>query len=94
MSKYIFIVSFLLAGWCAAHSQQLIVSGRPSQLTIRKAGEKSLRITLKPTNYLKEFPSSPAVVERKYGTPIIALNDSRSFAGNSGNFKIRIKQNP
>ena len=65
MSKYIFIVSFLLAGWCAAHSQQLIVAGRPSQLTIRKAGEKILRITLKPANYPNDFPSSPAVVERK-----------------------------
>ena len=39
------------------YSQQLLVAGRPSQLNIRKAGENSVRITLKPISYLKDFPS-------------------------------------
>src|SRR5688572_14758699 len=92
--KYIFIIGFLLAGSCWAHAQQLMVAGRPSQLTIRKVGQKSLRITLKPINYLKDFPSSPALVERKYGTPIVSIKDGKSLTANSGNFKITIKQNP
>src|SRR5690349_16531914 len=92
--KYIFIVGLFFGTSCLVHSQQLMVAGRPSQLTVRKAGDKSLRITLKPTSYSKNFPSSPAVVERNYGSSIISVNDTKSVATTSGNFKISIKQNP
>ena len=53
--KSILFIGYLFAAQWVAHSQQLVVAGRPSQLTIRKAGEKTL-VSMKPLNYSKDFP--------------------------------------
>ena len=92
--KCILLIGYLFAAQWVAHSQQLVVAGRPSQLTIRKAGEKTLRVTLKPLNYSKDFPATPAIVERKYQGPLLVVNDEKEQEKVAGNFKISIKQNP
>src|SRR5688500_7062532 len=94
MSKYFFITGVMIVWWGSVCSQQLMVAGRPSQLDIRKAGGKSLRITLKPVSFLASFPSTPAVVERKYDAPEISLKEKRPLTKDAGNFKIQIEQNP
>ena len=92
--KCILLIGYLVAAQWVAHSQQLVVAGRPSQLIIRKAGEKTLRVTLKPLNYSKDFTASPAIVERKYESPILVVNNEKEQEKVTGNFKISIKQNP
>ncbi|MGQ9472059.1 MAG: hypothetical protein ACUVR0_10270 [Candidatus Aminicenantales bacterium] len=37
--------------------------GQPAQLDIRPAGERSLRLTLKPLSMAEEFPFSPALAK-------------------------------
>src|SRR5215213_2687596 len=94
MRKYFFMTGVMIVWWGIVCSQQLMVAGRPSQLDIRKAGEKSLRITLKPVSFLASFPSTPAVVEKKYGAPEVSLKENKPLTKDVGNFKIQIKQNP
>ena len=55
------------------YSQTITTAGAPAQLTIRQAGEHSIRVTLKPLSSKEEFPFSPALVERKYAAPAITL---------------------
>ena len=37
-------------------AQQLVVANKPGQLDIRKAGDYSIRITIKPISYKEAFP--------------------------------------
>ena len=46
-------------------TQQLYFDGKPAQLDIRQAGEHSIRITLKPVAYKRDFPFSPALTGYK-----------------------------
>ncbi len=87
------IVAFINYTVCV-YSQDLVVAGRSSQLEVRKAGEKSLRITLKPVTYKNDFPSTPALVNRKYDAPVVILKEKKDLKKIAGNFKIEITQNP
>lgn len=57
----------------AQTAQPLMVAGRPVTLQIRPAGDRSLRVTLKPTSFTPDFPSTPAIVDRAYPPTIIRL---------------------
>jgi alpha-glucosidase (family GH31 glycosyl hydrolase) len=71
----------LLAIWllglptAIVHGQSITTAGAPAQLSIRQAGEHSIRITLKPLSFPGEFPYSPALVDRNYPAPAILLTD-------------------
>lgn len=93
-SKRWIIIVYLLSAFCVANAQQLVVGGRASQLDIRKAGEKSLRITLKPLTYPESFPYSPALAEKEYAPPVVSLKQSTTLKKIAGDFKIEITQNP
>ncbi len=54
-------------------AQQLMTNGQPAELDIRPAGAHSIRITLKPTSFIKNFPYTPALAERVYAKPVIAI---------------------
>ncbi|HET7221369.1 MAG TPA: TIM-barrel domain-containing protein, partial [Vicinamibacterales bacterium] len=67
----------------------------PAQLDIRRAGDASLRVTLKPLTFKEEFPSTPAVVERKYAAPILSLRQiARPVRRTAGAFTIEVRPNP
>jgi alpha-glucosidase/alpha-D-xyloside xylohydrolase len=63
---------------CPARAQPITAAGQPATLDIRAAGEASIRVTLKPASFEGEFPRHPAIVDRAYPKPAIAL---RTAAG-------------
>ncbi|MBS1662872.1 MAG: glycoside hydrolase family 31 protein [Bacteroidetes bacterium] len=65
------LLSLLSTG--VLYSQKITTAGAPAQLTIRQAGEHSIRVTLKPLSDPDELPYSPGLVERKYAAPAITL---------------------
>jgi alpha-glucosidase (family GH31 glycosyl hydrolase) len=77
----------------AQHSLRL--NGQPAQLDIREAGEKSLRITLKPKDYPREFPEHPGVVDRPYASPVIRLQHvDGAVEQKVGSFFVRVTADP
>ena len=91
--SYIIILCLLTFGG-VVQAQQLTVAGRASQLDIRKAGKKSIRITLKPASFKEDFVFTPALAEKKFDAPFISLKQSTSLKKSSGNFNIEISQHP
>src|ERR1043165_9272643 len=58
----------------SARAQEITTAGQPAQLDIRAAGDRSLRVTLKPRDYSATFPFSPGVAETKtYPAPAVSL---------------------
>jgi alpha-glucosidase (family GH31 glycosyl hydrolase) len=92
--RFTYTIVFFLAIPCMGFSQDLIVAGRASQLDIRKAGEKSLRITLKPVTFREDFSSTPALTERKYEAPAISMKQTKPLKKSVGRFTVEIAQNP
>ena len=92
--KFSFVAIFFLTIARAGYSQELMVGGRASQLDIRKAGAKSLRITLKPVSYKNNVPSTPALAERTYDAPGVSLQRTTPLRKSVGGFNIEIGQEP
>jgi len=65
----------IAASAAQAQSQSITAAGQPAQLDVRAAGERSIRITLKPVSVKEEFPVNPAVVDRKYPAPALSLRE-------------------
>jgi alpha-glucosidase (family GH31 glycosyl hydrolase) len=59
----------------ATQAQPITTAGQPAQLDVRAAGERSLRITLKPVSMKADFPINPAIVDRKYPAPALSLRE-------------------
>ena len=57
----------------AASPFAITAAGRPAQLDVRVAGERTVRITLKPVSFAQPYPASPAVVEGASQPAIISL---------------------
>ena len=60
-------------GTTRVDAQTITAAGEPAQLDVRAAGERSIRITLKPVSFKEEFPVNPAVVARRYASPALSL---------------------
>jgi alpha-glucosidase/alpha-D-xyloside xylohydrolase len=67
------ILLVALVGAARVDAQSITAAGEPAQLDVRAAGERSLRITLKPVGFKAEFPENPAVVARRYAAPALSL---------------------
>jgi alpha-glucosidase (family GH31 glycosyl hydrolase) len=79
----------------SAKTQQLTSNGQPARLEIWKAGEHSIRITLKPASYKKDFPSTPAVVEKNYAPAVVSLTSLSSIQKTKiGSLTIQVKPSP
>ena len=82
LAIFIFIVQDVL------YAQQILAAGTAAQLDIRKAGENSIRVTLKPVSFTNDFPYTPALSERKYPSPAISIRSlTSSLKKNSRKFK-------
>jgi alpha-glucosidase/alpha-D-xyloside xylohydrolase len=76
-------------------AQPLMAAGQPAQLVVRAAGNSSLRITLGPTSFGREFPVNPAVVDRKYGSPEIRLRElSKRIERKIGSLVVGVRPDP
>ena len=80
---------------CVIQAQQITVAGQPAQLDIRKAGEHSIRITIKPLGFKENFPFTPALADRHYSDPVISLHRlDHAVKKAVGNLIVEVKQNP
>ena len=68
----------ILALASGAGAQQITSAGQPARLSVRAAGERTVRITLSPVTYQRAFPFSPAVADRRYPDPTISLTVLRA----------------
>ncbi|HLK30687.1 MAG TPA: TIM-barrel domain-containing protein [Puia sp.] len=92
--RIIFLLVFLPT-CITMHAQPIIVEGQPGLLEIRKAGEHSLRITLKPVSFKEAFPFTPSVAERDYPAPFISIDKIDGIIKQqAGNLQVEIKPQP
>jgi alpha-glucosidase (family GH31 glycosyl hydrolase) len=70
------VLRVLCIATCAATSsgaQQLTAAGQPAQLDIRVAGDRALRISVRPVATSDTVFATPAIAERTYPAPALAL---------------------
>jgi len=65
----------LASGPATVSAQKITVNGKPGRLEIREAEKNSVRITLKPSDFGTDLPFTPALADRKFGEPAIALEE-------------------
>jgi hypothetical protein len=53
--RLLFLVA-LMAGPSGASAQGITAAGQPAQLEVRAAGERSIRVTLKPVGFKEDSP--------------------------------------
>jgi alpha-glucosidase/alpha-D-xyloside xylohydrolase len=83
------------AGPVSAVAQQLTVAGRPSHLAIRAAGDAAVRVTLAPDGYRREFPFTPAVVDRRYPPPALDITRlTGEVKRRVGNLTVEVRSAP
>jgi alpha-glucosidase (family GH31 glycosyl hydrolase) len=59
----------------SAHDQEsrLMAAGQPAELSIRAAGDRGVRVTLKPVSFTAAVPKTPAVVDGPLAAPAIRV---------------------
>jgi alpha-glucosidase (family GH31 glycosyl hydrolase) len=83
--------------FCAAsaQAQPITAAGQPAQLDVRVAGDRSIRVTLKPVSFNEEFPVNPAVVDRRYATPSLSLREvTKPVQRKVGTLSVDVRPNP
>jgi alpha-glucosidase/alpha-D-xyloside xylohydrolase len=76
-------------------AQSITAAGAPAQLDVRAAGERSIRITLKPVGFTEAFPASPAVVARRYPSPALSLREvTRPVRATIGALSVEVRPGP
>jgi alpha-glucosidase/alpha-D-xyloside xylohydrolase len=89
------VLALLPASGRPAAAQQITTAGQPAQLDIRVAGERSVRVTLKPVSFKGEFPNNPALAERKYSPPVMSVRDlARPLRRRIGSLDVDVRPNP
>jgi alpha-glucosidase/alpha-D-xyloside xylohydrolase len=89
------LLALLPASGRPAAAQQITTAGQPAQLDIRVAGERSIRVTLKPATFKDEFPNNPALAERKYSPPALSVRDlTRPLRRKVGSLDVEARPNP
>ena len=82
-------------GAARAHAQPITAAGEPAQLDVRVAGERSIRITLKPVSFKEDFPVNPAVVAAQYPAPALSLREiTRPVRKKVGALSVDVRPNP
>ncbi|HSL71344.1 MAG TPA: TIM-barrel domain-containing protein [Longimicrobiales bacterium] len=79
----------------SGYAQQITTAGQPAQLDIRPAGEHSIRVTLKPVGFTRDFPITPALAERSYPAPALSLRAiGRPVSMKVGSLNVEVRPNP
>ncbi len=91
----IYIIFPLLLMMLGSCGQKLIILDQYARLDIREAGENSVRITLVPTGFEREFPYTPAIADREYPDASISLHRlGRALNKKVGNLLVEVANNP
>ena len=73
----------------------ITAAGQPAQLDIRAAGERALRITLKPLTFKGDFPSTPAVLDRSYPAPTLTVRElTKPVQRTINRLAVEVRPNP
>ena len=89
------LIVLLLSAAPASQVAPITTAGQPAQLDIRAAGERSVRVTLKPQTFTPNFPLHPAVVDRQYPAAAISLREVRRPVEKTiGTLRVSVKGNP
>ena len=89
------LLPVLLGCVAAAEAQQITADGKPAQLDIRAGGAHSIRVTLKPVSFTKEFPINPALAERLSPSPALSMRAlSRPMRKTVGSLEVEVRPNP
>ena len=90
--------AFALALACVAapaQAQSIAAAGQPAQLDIRAAGDRSIRVTLKPVSFKDDFPAHPAIVDRKYPAPALSIRElTRPRRARVGALNVDVRPSP
>jgi alpha-glucosidase (family GH31 glycosyl hydrolase) len=79
----------------AAYGNSLEIDGVPVELAVRAAGEHSVRVTLKPADFAREFPENPALADRKYAKPEIRLREiEQPVSATLGDLVVTVRGEP
>jgi alpha-glucosidase (family GH31 glycosyl hydrolase) len=93
-TKQLLIAALLLTP-TVLPAQQLHTAGQPAQLDVRSAGPASIRVTLKPVSFKRNFPFTPAVVERAYPAPVLSVREvTRPVKRKVGNLNVEVRPAP
>jgi alpha-glucosidase/alpha-D-xyloside xylohydrolase len=94
MKQWAVVVAALSISTVAA-AQPITSAGQPAQLDVRPAGERSLRVTLKPVTFASDFPSHPAIAERAYPPAAISVRELKGkLQRRVGAFSVAVTQGP
>ncbi|GAC1594452.1 MAG: hypothetical protein NVS3B8_08100 [Chitinophagaceae bacterium] len=92
--RFLLLLIFV-TGYITLHAQQITVAGQPGQLDIRAAGEHSIRVTLKPMGFQKDFPCTPALSEQHYQSPVISLRRiTKAVKKTVGKLNVEVRPEP
>jgi alpha-glucosidase (family GH31 glycosyl hydrolase) len=77
------------------HAQPIMSAGRPAQLGVRVAGAHSVRVTLSPIELNGALPLTPALAERRYAAPVIALRSLKAPVRRQvGALRVEVRPDP
>jgi alpha-glucosidase/alpha-D-xyloside xylohydrolase len=89
------LVTALLIVAVPAAGQEITAAGQPAQLDVRAAGERAVRVTLKPASFKPDFPVNPAIAARAWPAPALSLRDvSRSVEREIANLVVEVRGDP
>ncbi len=92
---YALAVIVLLQGATTQPTDVLTTAGQPAELHIRAAGDRAIRVTLKPVSFEADFPATPAVVDRAYPEPVISLRSlSKPLQQPVGRLRVEVSPSP
>ena len=73
----------------------MAITAHPAQLDIRTAGERGIRVTLKPAGYNSIVPYTPALIERVLADPILSLREfDEPITRRVGGLNVEVRSNP
>ena len=91
--RHLLVLSFVMPAGTAA--QTITAAGKPARLDIRVAGEASIRVTLAPLDFNRDFPQTPAVVDRTYAPPSLSLRQiERPVRRTVGSLDVEVRPQP
>src|ERR1700712_819052 len=92
--RYLLLVIFVSCH-ITVQAQSILVGGRPGRLTIRKAADNSLRITLRPAGLKEEFPFTPALADHTYPAPVVSITSiTQPITKRAGNLQVKVSGLP
>ena len=92
--RFLFLIAALF-GPAAADAQTITAAGQPAQLDVRVAGDRSIRVTLKPVSFDDDYPVNPAVAPRPYPAPALRLRQiTGTVQKKVGTLTVTVRANP